>query len=581
MITFRPAAMAAGFSGEQLLGGVLNKLSRRSLVGVSVVAPIAVLAALVPGNAAVASGGHVTGGRAAHSFAGVRPVLGPPVGRAKPAAAAPDLAAGQPSPWQALKNAPPFIPGTMLLASDGTVLVHSEPASGGTSAWYKLTPNSKGSYAGGTWSQIPSMPGGYNPLYFASAILPNGQMIVEGGEYLGGTPTWTNKGAIYNPVTNKWRSVAPPTGWTNIGDAQSDLLSNGTYMLSQACQNCTSKSPILTSDAALFNTTGDNWLVIPGQGKNDPTDEEGWNLEPNGQLLTVDTWLPPTTELFTPLSLSWSFAGNALPSPINTPAVEIGPQVVMPGGNTFVVGAGTSSEIAPAKCTTSTPAPTALYNYAAEKWVKGPSVPTIGGLQYDSADGPGSILPDGNVLFDVSPCVYNAPIAFFLYNAGSNTLSPVPDVPNATNDSTYYTRMLALPNGQVLFNDGSHHMLVYTAGGTASPGWAPSITGLSSGSFTPGGTGTVSGTQLAGLSQGAAYGDDVQDNTNFPLVRITNSKSGVVTYARTFGWTNVSIAPGAASSTHFAVPGTTPAGASTLEVVANGIASRPVPVTIR
>jgi hypothetical protein len=557
----------------------LIKLSRRYLVGAGVVAPIAALAALVPGNAA--AGGHPGAGRAVHSIAGWHPVLGPPVGRAKPAKAAPDLVRGQASPWQPLKNAPAFHPGTMLLASDGTVLVHSEPAAGGTSAWYKLTPNSKGSYTSGTWSKLPPMPGGYNPLYFASAILPNGQMIVEGGEYLGGTPTWTNKGAIYNPVTNTWRPVAPPTGWTNIGDAQSDLLANGTFMLSQACQDCLSSSPISTSDFALFNATGRNWLVWQGPGKNDPTDEEGWNLEPNGQLLTVDTWLTPTTELFTPLSLSWSFAGNTVKSPVNTPAVEIGPQVVMPGGNTFVVGAGTSSEIAPAPCTTRRQAPTALYNYAAGKWVNGPAIPTIGGLQYDSADGPGSILPDGNVLFDVSPCVYNAPIAFFQYNASSNTLSAVPNVPNAANDSTYYTRLLALPNGQVLFNDGSHQMLVYTAGGSPNPAWAPSINSISTTSLKPGQTASLGGVQLAGLSQGAAYGDDVQDNTNFPLVRITNSQSGVVTYARTSGWTSVSIAPGAASSTHFTVPAATPAGTSILAVVANGIASRPVRVTIR
>jgi hypothetical protein len=64
-------------------------------------------------------------------------------------------------------------------------------------------------------------------------------------------------------------------------------------------------------------------------------------------------------------------------------------------------------------------------------------------------------------------------------------------------------------------------------------------------------------------------------------VRITNRKSGVVTYARTSNWTSVSIAPGAASSTRFTIPSTIPAGPSTLVVVANGIASQPVPVTIR
>jgi hypothetical protein len=561
----------------------LTKLSRRFRVGVGVAVPIVALALLVPGYAAAAAGGHHSASRHAASFAGLRPVLGPPVGRAKPAAAAPDLTpAGTKSPWEALKNAPPFYPGTMLLTSNGTVLVHVEPPSGGTSAWWKLTPNSKGSYVDGTWSKIASMPGGYDPLYFSSAILPDGRMIVEGGEYLGGNPVWSDKGAIYNPVTNKWQTVAPPSGWTNIGDAQADVLANGTYLQSQACQDCLSANPILSSDQAIFNETGDNWLVIPGEGKNDPTDEEGWNLLPSGQLLTIDTWLNPTTELFTPRSLSWSFAGNtpASSSPVNTPAVEIGPQIVLPGGNTFVVGAGTSSDIAPAACTTHTPAPTALYDYAAGDWVKGPVIPTVEGLQYDSADGPGSILPDGNVLFDASPCVYNAPLAFFLYDAKSNTISAVPDVPNAANDSTYYTRLLALPNGQVLFNDGSSQMLVYTAGGRGKAAWAPEITGISTTSLKPGTTASLSGIQLAGLSQGAAYGDDVQDNTNFPLVRITNSKTGVVTYARTSNWTSVSIAPGATSSTDFTIPAGTPAGASTLVVVANGIASGAVPVTI-
>src|SRR5581483_11067208 len=62
--------------------------------------------------------------------------------------------AGTPSPWTPLVNPPPFgTPGTMLLESDGTVLVHDEPdndTTGGTAAWYKLTPDSHGSYVNGT-----------------------------------------------------------------------------------------------------------------------------------------------------------------------------------------------------------------------------------------------------------------------------------------------------------------------------------------------------------------------------------------------------------------------------------------------
>jgi hypothetical protein len=558
----------------------LIKMSRRFWLGVGVLAPIIALATVIPGNAAATAGRryHLPG-RQSGSLAGTRPILGPPIRHAKPAAAPPDLAPGEASPWLPLKHKPPFSPGTMLLASNGTVLVHSEPRDART--WYKLTPNSKGSYVDGTWSQIASMPKGYEPQYFASAILPDGRMLVEGGEYNGGFGLYTNKGAIYNPVKNRWQSVAPPHGWKNIGDAQSDVLANGTFMLAQVCCGSSSSGLYTTRDDALFNARRLTWRVIPGRGKNDPNEEEGWNLEPSGQLLTVDTRRIPTTQLFTPRTLRWSFAGNTVRSPINRGAVEIGPQVVLPGGNTFVVGAGTSGDIGAEPCTTKRRAPTALYDYAARRWVYSPSVPTIGGKQYDSADGPGSILPDGNVLFDVSPCVYEAPIAFFVYKASSNTMSPVPDVPNAAKDSTYYTRLLALPNGQVLFDDDSKQMLVYTAGGTPNPAWAPSISRISSFTLTPGKTASLSGRQLAGLSQGAAYGDDVQDNTNFPLVQIKNSKTGVVTYARTSNWSSVSIAPGATSSTDFTLPASTPAGASTLVVIANGIASAPVPVTIR
>jgi hypothetical protein len=513
----------------------------------------------------------------------------PPLGHAKASGLAPDFRPADTtssSPWTPLTNPPPFgTPGTMLLESDGTVLVHNEPdnnTTGGTNQWWKLTPAANGSYIDGTWSQIASMPAAYTPLYFASAILPDGRMIVEGGEYIGENAVWSDEGAIYNPVTNTWNSVAPPPGWTNMGDAASDVLDNGTFMLQQPCNTCLT-NPDLTVDDALLNAKTLTWKVIPATGKTDPNDEEGWTLEPNGKLLTLDLWAPGNTELFNPATESWSFAGATAVggSPIDPwPVVEIGPQVELPGGNVFVVGAGSSTQQPPTTCTTDAATQTALYNYTAGTWAAGPEIPAIGGEEYDSTDGPGSILPDGNVLFDASACVYNTPTHFFVYNAGSNTITQIPDVPNAPNDSSYYTRFLALPNGQVLFNDGSNQMEVYTAGGTPQASWAPSISSLSSTDLAPGSTYTLAGTQLAGLDQGAAYGDDVQDNTNFPLVRLTNSATGVVTYARTSNWTSVSVAPGTRSSTQFTLPPGTPAGKSTLVVVANGIASPPATVTV-
>jgi hypothetical protein len=517
----------------------------------------------------------------------------PPVGRPKPSGQKADLRPAdmtdQASPWTPLVNPPPFgTPGTMLLESNGTVLVHNEPdnnTTGGTNQWWKLTPDASGSYADGTWTQIASMPADYSPLYFASAILPDGRMIVEGGEYIGENAVWSNQGEIYNPTTNTWTNVAPPPGWTNMGDAASDVLTDGTFMLQQPCNTCTT-NPDLTVDDALLNAKTLTWHVIQATGKDDPNDEEGWTLEPDGQLLTLDLWGIGSTQLFNPNTDTWSFAGStaATGNPVDPfPVVEIGPQVELPGGNVFVVGAGASTQEAPAACTTDAPTQTAIYQYQpgnAGTWIAGPEIPAVDGQEMDSTDGPGSILPDGNVLFDASACVYNTPTHFFLYNASANTISQLPDVPNAPNDTSYNTRLLALPNGQVLFDDGSNQMLVYTAGGTPNPAWAPSITSLSSTSLAPGRTYYLSGTQLAGLDPGATYGDDVQDNTNFPLVRITNSATGVVTYARTFNWTSVSVAPGTRSSTQFSIPPGTPTGRSTLVVVANGIASAPSTVTV-
>jgi uncharacterized protein (TIGR03437 family) len=96
----------------------------------------------------------------------------------------------------------------------------------------------------------------------------------------------------------------------------------------------------------------------------------------------------------------------------------------------------------------------------------------------------------------------------------------------------------------------------------------------------PGGTYLLSGKQLNGLTQDAAYGDDYQSATNFPLVRITILATGHVFYARTSGMTLMSVAPRVASSVNFLVPTDIETGAATLAVVANGIASDAVDVTI-
>ena len=90
----------------------------------------------------------------------------------------------------------------------------------------------------------------------------------------------------------------------------------------------------------------------------------------------------------------------------------------------------------------------------------------------------------------------------------------------------------------------------------------------------------IDGIGFNGVSQGAAYGDDVQGATNYPLVRIRNLRTSHVFYSRTHDHSSMAVASDAVVSTHFNVSRVQESGPSVLEVVANGIASRPIFVWI-
>ena len=110
-------------------------------------------------------------------------------------------------PWQLVTPAPSNGLCNPLLLTDATVMVHDCD----TPVWYKLTPDTKGNYAGGTWTQIASLPvigtKQYAPQYHASAVLPDGRVIIMGGEYNGSnTEVWTNLGdasMIRSPISGR------------------------------------------------------------------------------------------------------------------------------------------------------------------------------------------------------------------------------------------------------------------------------------------------------------------------------------------------------------------------------------------
>jgi hypothetical protein len=91
----------------------------------------------------------------------------------------------------------------------------------------------------------------------------------------------------------------------------------------------------------------------------------------------------------------------------------------------------------------------------------------------------------------------------------------------------------------------------------------------------------ISGTQFNGLSQAAAFGDEYETATNYPMVRITNISTGHVFFAKTHDHSTMAVATGSKMvSTSFDVPSGAETGSSTLEVIANGIPSAAVNVTV-
>jgi hypothetical protein len=485
--------------------------------------------------------------------------------------------------WTAATPAPTNGLCNPLLLTDGTVLV----AVCDSPTWYKLTPDSKGNYALGTWSKVASLPviGGtqYAPQYHASAVLPDGRVIIMGGEYNGSnTEVWTNLGAIYDPVADAWTAVTAPvgTGWTQIGDAQSVVLANGTFMLAACCGDPAADALLDPATLTWASTGG------PTAGQN-YQDEQGYELLPSGNVLTVDIWTnykkgnATNAEQYNPTAGTWSAAGNT-PVPLADPAKcgnwEIGPavtrgdgKVVAFGGNTGCVAGATAN-------------PTALYDSKVNTWSAGPNVPAVCGTNKttscDLADAPAALEPNGSILFAASAGYGNHPTRFFEFTRESKIHRVNNTKFFAASSGAYYYNFLVLPNGQILATDFSKTVELYTGIGTPIAAWGPSI-GKAPTTITAGKTYPISGKQFSGRTQGAYYGDDAQSASNYPIVRITNTATGDVTYARSSSFSKMSVQPGIGSTAKFTVPAGIETGPSTLSVIANGIASPGVGVTVR
>jgi Galactose oxidase, central domain len=506
-----------------------------------------------------------------------------------------------------------------FLLTDGSVLTQG----GNLQDWYRFFPDKSGSYVNGTYYIAASLPANYIPYATSGGVLPDGRVLLIGGEYLLNLTinqlsfAFTNKMAVYDPKANTWTKVAPPKGWDTIGDSPWSLLADGRLLLGQK----------FSKRAAVLDPKTLTWTEVNTTGKDDIHAEEGFTLLADGSVLTVNMTDFPYAQRFIPnadpTQTHWVDAGQTpqkLPAtdsnsanpiiwgqgqpPYYAPG-EIGPAILRPDGTVFATGAacdvqGPSTQ--PSACVIYQPhAYTAIYDTKTGKWTAGPDIPTHEG----AGDTFASLLPNGNVFMQTNPpgnnnhdrlARANARLlsirngAMHLHTAADAQDTCPPGYPyikayefdgaNLTHESVAdfcgQPSLLLLPTGEVMMNG----QVLYETAGSFKNAWRPTINQAPT-DVAAGGSYDISGTQLNGLSQANAFGDEFQVATNFPLVRITNSNTGHVTYATTHDFSSMGVATGSTIvAAKFDVPKTIETGNSTLEVVANGIPSQPWYITV-
>jgi len=446
--------------------------------------------------------------------------------------AAPHISGGPVGDWTGLTNLAPDSAGTMLLLTDGTVMVQGyRPGNN----WMRLTPDATGSYINGTWSNLAPM--SIPRLYFASHVLQNGNVWLLGGEYTGfpRTSVWTNTGEVYDSVANTWAPIAPHPE-ANFGDDPSMLLSGGRILAGS----------LSSRKSYLYDIASNAWTFAASKVYDDRSDEESWVKLPDGSVLTYDLFKSiatsgsyaeryiPATNMWVSVSPSDGTAGGFIPQLSSTQSgFELGPAVRLHDGRIFIIGATGH---------------TALYTPSMNAWSAGPDViGTLNGsaVLFGADDAPAAVLPNGHVVFtaDAGPTMttFSPPTEVFDFDPDTDTISlVVSPSPLLGSVPAFVTRILVLPTGQLLFADTDRQLWIITPNGAPPQNLRPRIEGMT---YNGGGVFTLTGQQLNGQSAGSNYGDDVESDENYPLVSLAD-QDGNVFYARTMNWSSTDVATG-------------------------------------
>ena len=196
-------------------------------------------------------------------------------------------------------------------------------------------------------------------------------------------------------------------------------------------------------------------------------------------------------------------------------------------------------------------------------------------------DGRDRTSPTATTPATILPCSNRVETFWFSARAGRSTSGTASTLTQLNGDIVCSGPPLLLPTGQVLLL-GYSSVVLYTPTGSAARSLVADDQDLPK-TLTRGQTYKITGTQFNGFGQAMSFGDEYENATNYPLVRITITRreQGLLRAdprSQHDGRRHRQTLP---VSTNFDVPAKMDTGASKLVVVANGIASKPVKVTIK
>ena len=395
--------------------------------------------------------------------------------------------------------------------------------------------------------------------------------------------------ATWTPVAHKvYSDSSDEEGWVKLPDGsilEYDIfrsISAGTGYAEKYSPTTDTWSSVSPADSTAFG-------VLPVLSSTAVGAELGPALRlQDGRILVLGA--NQHTALYTPSTNTWA-AGPDMMGTLNGVQFPFGaddaPAATMPNGHVLFVadfGPGTTftgNTTSGSKIITGI-ASTVGYQIGWD--VSGTGIPAS--TTISSVDSPSQITVNNNATATNTGVslklggTFSKPTQVFDFNPTTSTIAPVsPAIPDAAlnGNSAYLTRMLVLPAGQVLFSDSSSQLWVYTPDGAAPPALRPVINQVVYNGL---GVFTLTGKQLNGQSAGSTYGDDVQTDENYPIVRFTNS-AGNVFYGRTSNWSSMGVGTGSTLlTTNFTLNPAMPAGTYALIVSGAGLSTAPLFVNI-